>query len=164
MLEITEGSPVVDVQALERSLGRLMARYLNPGLTPDAEAFADMFRIVSTYGVAVPPEIAAVFRTLATLQGTLAHLAPDFNIVSESQRFADTEITAQFSPVNIKDATTKELFELVPLLRRLPRRFDRISASIERGQLSANVRLGLETTRGPCWPAAAPPNSCTPRR
>jgi ubiquinone biosynthesis protein len=47
LLEITEGSPVVDVQALERSLGRLMARYLRPGFTPDAEAFADMFRIVS---------------------------------------------------------------------------------------------------------------------
>ena len=141
LLEITEGSPVVDVQALERSLGRLMARYLNPGLTPDAEAFADMFRIVSAYGVAVPPEIAAVFRTLATLQGTLTHLAPDFDIVSESQRFAGTEITAQFAPVNMKDATTKELLELVPLLRRLPRRFDRITATIERGQLSTNIRL-----------------------
>jgi ubiquinone biosynthesis protein len=41
----------------------------------------------------------------------------------------------------MKDATTKELLELVPLLRRLPRRFDRITAAIERGQLSTNVRL-----------------------
>ena len=87
LLEITDGSPVVAIQELERSLGRFMARYLSQGLTPDAEAFADMFRIVSAYGVAVPPEIAAVFRTLATLQGTLTHLAPDFDIVSESQRF-----------------------------------------------------------------------------
>jgi hypothetical protein len=30
---------------------------------------------------------------------------------------------------------------LVPLLRRLPRRFDRISAAVERGQLSASIRL-----------------------
>lgn len=41
-------------QALERSLGRLMARYLSPGLIPDTEAFAELFRIVSAYGVAVP--------------------------------------------------------------------------------------------------------------
>ena len=98
LLEITDDSPDIDAQSLERSLGRLMARNLSPGLTPDAEAFADLFRIVSTYGVTVPPEIEVVFKTLATLQGTLARLAPGFDIIRESQRFSDTEITAQLTP------------------------------------------------------------------
>ena len=141
LLEITDDSPDIDAQSLERSLGRLMARNLSPGLTPDAEAFADLFRIVSTYGVAVPPEIEVVFKTLATLQGTLARLAPGFDIIRESQRFSDTEIIAQLAPVDLKDVAIKEVLELVPLLRRLPRRFDRITTAIERGQLSANVRL-----------------------
>jgi ubiquinone biosynthesis protein len=141
LLEVTDDSPDIDAQSLERSLGRLMARNLSPGLTPDAEAFADLFRIVSAYGITVPPEIEVVFKTLATLQGTLAELAPGFDIVRESQRFSDTEITAQLAPVDLKDAAIKEVLELVPLLRRLPRRFDRITAAVERGQLSANVRL-----------------------
>jgi ubiquinone biosynthesis protein len=118
-----------------------MARNLSPGLIPDAQAFADIFPIVSAYGVTVPPEIAMVFRTLATLQGTLARLAPGFDVIRESQRFSDTEITAQLAPANLKDAAIKEVLGLVPLLRRLPRRFDRITAAVERGQLSANVRL-----------------------
>jgi ubiquinone biosynthesis protein len=141
LLEITDDPPDVDAQSLERSLGRLMARYLGPGLIPDAGAFADLFRIVSAYGLAVPPEIAVVFRTLATLQGTLAGLAPGFDIIRESQRFADREITAQLAPVDLKDAAVTEVLQLAPLLRRLPRRFDRITAAIERGQLSANVRV-----------------------
>jgi ubiquinone biosynthesis protein len=141
LLEIADDSPDVDVQSLERSLGRFMARHLSPGLIPDAQAFADMFRIVSAYGVAVPPEIAAVFRTLATLQGTLARLAPGFDIIGESQRFADSEITAELIPVSLKDAAINEVLELAPLLRRLPRRVDRITAAIERGQLAANVRV-----------------------
>jgi ubiquinone biosynthesis protein len=141
LLEVTDPSSAVDVQAMERSLGRFMARHLNPGLTPDAEAFGEMFRILSFHGVSVPPEIGAVFRTLATLQGTLAQLAPEFDIVNESQRFAEREVTAQLTQVDIKDAATKELLELVPLLRRMPRRFDRITAALERGQLSTNVRL-----------------------
>lgn len=141
LLEITDDSPDIGAQSLERSLGRLMARNLSPGLIPDAEAFADLFRIVSTYGITAPPEIALVFKTLATLQGTLARLAPGFDIIRESQRFSDTQITAQLAPVDLKDAAIKEVLELVPLLRRLPRRFDRITAAIERGQLSANVRL-----------------------
>jgi ubiquinone biosynthesis protein len=141
LLEITDDSPDVDVQSMERSLGRLMARYLSPGLIPDAEAFADMFRIVSVYGVSVPPEIAAVFRTLATLQGTLARLAPGFDIISESRRFADSEVSSQLAPENLKDAAIKEALELAPLLRRLPRRLDRITAAIEHGELSTRVRL-----------------------
>jgi ubiquinone biosynthesis protein len=141
LLEITDDSMDVDLQALERSLGRLMARYLSPGLIPDTEAFAELFRIVSAYGVAVPPEIAAVFRTLATLQGTLSRLAPGFDIVSEAQHFADRQITAELSSLSPKDTAIKELVELVPLLRHMPRRFDRITAAIERGQLSANIRL-----------------------
>ena len=141
LLEVTDDSPDIDAQSLERSLGRLMARHLAPGLTPDAEAFADLFRIVSAYGVTVPPEIEVVFKTLATLQGTLAELAPGFDIIRESQRFSDSEITAQLAPVDLKDAAIQEVLELVPLLRRLPRRFDRITTAIERGQLSANVRL-----------------------
>ncbi|HEV2256947.1 MAG TPA: AarF/UbiB family protein [Streptosporangiaceae bacterium] len=141
LLEITDDSTDVDVQGLERSLGRLMARYLSPGLIPDAEAFAELFRIVSAYGVAVPPEIAAVFRTLATLQGTLSRLAPGFDIVIEAQQFADRQITAGLSSLSPKDAAINELAELVPLLRRMPRRFDRITAAVERGQLSANIRL-----------------------
>lgn len=107
----------------------------------DAEAFAELFRIVSAYGVAVPPEIAAVFRTLATLQGTLSRLAPGFDIVIEAQQFADRQITAGLSSLSPKDAAINELAELVPLLRRMPRRFDRITAAVERGQLSANIRL-----------------------
>jgi len=141
LLEFSTAPPSVDGQDLERSLGRFMARYLSPGLNPDAEAFGEMFRILSAHGVAIPPEIAAVFRALATLQGTLTQLTPDFDIVAESQRFAGREVSAQLTQGDIKDAAAKELLELAPVLRRLPRRFDRITAAVERGQLSTNVRL-----------------------
>jgi ubiquinone biosynthesis protein len=140
-LEITDDPPDIDAQSLERSLGRLMARNLSTGLFPAAEAFADLFRILSAYEITVPPEIALVFRTLATLQGTLARLAPGFDLIRESQQFADTEITAQLAPADLKDTAINEALQAVPLLRRLPRRFDRISAAIERGQLSASIRL-----------------------
>jgi ubiquinone biosynthesis protein len=47
----------------------------------------------------------------------------------------------RFDYVDFKDAAAKELLELLALLRRLPRRFDRITAALERGQLSTNTRL-----------------------
>jgi ubiquinone biosynthesis protein len=41
----------------------------------------------------------------------------------------------------LRKSATDQLISLVPLLRRLPRRLDRISGSLERGRLGLNVRL-----------------------
>ncbi|NGN69794.1 AarF/ABC1/UbiB kinase family protein [Streptomyces sp. A7024] len=140
-IEIMDRSDAVDGESLERSLGRFMARHLGPGLMPDVEMFTDLFRIVSAHGVAVPAEVAAVFRALATLEGTLAHLAPGFNIVNESRAFASREITAQLRPASLRQAAEDELVSLLPLLRRLPRRADRITADLERGKFTVNTRI-----------------------
>jgi len=75
-------------------LGRFLARHAGPGITPDVTMFTDLFRIVSEHGLAVPPEIAAAFRALATMEGTLTQLAPGFDIVAEARRFAGEQLTA----------------------------------------------------------------------
>jgi hypothetical protein len=89
-------------------------------MTPDVTMFTDLFRIVSEHGLAVPPEIAAVFRALPTMEGTLA---------------------AQFSPDVLCKTAADELIALLPTLRRRPRRIDRIGGALEAGRLSVTVRL-----------------------
>jgi ubiquinone biosynthesis protein len=103
--------------------------------------FTDLFRIVADYGLAVPPEIAAVFRALATMEGALTRLAPGFDIVAEARRFAGGQLAEQFSPEMLRKTVTDELIALLPMLRRLPRRIDRIGGALEAGRLSVNVRL-----------------------
>jgi ubiquinone biosynthesis protein len=80
LLEVMLRPDEVDQERLERDLGQFMARYLNPGASAGGAMFGDLFRIVSAYGLSVPPEVAAVFRALATLEGThgpaLARLRP----------------------------------------------------------------------------------------
>ena len=88
LLEVVERPGELDEPRLERMLGRFLARHIGPGMTPDVTMFTDLFRIVSEHGLAVPPEIAAVFRALATMEGTLTALAPGFDIVAEARRFA----------------------------------------------------------------------------
>jgi predicted unusual protein kinase regulating ubiquinone biosynthesis (AarF/ABC1/UbiB family) len=98
LLEVVERPGELDEPRLERMLGRFLARHIGPGMTPDVTMFTDLFRIVSEHGLAVPPEIAAVFRALATMEGTLTALAPGFDIVAEARRFAAGQLAAQFSP------------------------------------------------------------------
>jgi ubiquinone biosynthesis protein len=82
-----------------------------------------------------------VFRALAMMEGTLTRLAPGFNIVAEAQRFAADYLAEQLRPSSLRKAATDELTALLPVLRRLPRHIDRISASLEAGRLGVNVRL-----------------------
>jgi ubiquinone biosynthesis protein len=68
-------------------------------------------------------------------------LEPDFDIVTEARQYAATHVTAQLTPKTVQKTVADELLALVPVLRRLPRRVDRISGALEQGRLGLNVRL-----------------------
>jgi ubiquinone biosynthesis protein len=141
LLEIVERPDGLDEDQLHRALGRFLARHVGAGLTPDVRMFTDLFRMISDHDLSIPPEIAAVFRALATMEGTLTRLAPGFDIVTEARRFGTDHLAEQLRPGPLRQAATDELTSLLPLLRRLPRRLDRISAQMETGRLGINVRL-----------------------
>ncbi|MBW4716317.1 ABC1 kinase family protein [Saccharothrix obliqua] len=141
LLELVSRPDEIDEQQLERALGQFMARHLGGGRRPDAGLFGDLFALVYRYGLSIPPEIAAVFRALATVEGTLAALEPGFDIVVESRAFAEQQFSARLAPESLRRTATEELHAALPLLRRLPRRVERISAALEQGRLSMGVRL-----------------------
>jgi len=141
LLDVVNRPEQLDEPRLERTLGRFLARYFAAGVTPDARMFTHLFRIVADYGLAVPPEIATAFRALATMEGTLTQLAPRFDIVAETRRFGDKQLAAQLSPEAIRSTAADELAALTPMLRRLPRRIDRIGGALEDGRLTVSVRL-----------------------
>ncbi|MGC4107214.1 MAG: AarF/UbiB family protein [Thermomicrobiales bacterium] len=140
LLDLCERPEVLDEDRLERALGQFMARNLTPGIAPEARMFTDLLQIVADYGLAVPPEVAAVFRAAATLEGTLRRIDPAFDVIGEAQGFSRTYLREQVSPAAIRRTLTDELTVLLPMLRRLPRRIDRITAALEDGRMNVNVR------------------------
>ena len=141
LLEVTARPDDLDEQALERSVGALLVRHLASGRPPDATMFADLFRLVTRHELAVPAEFMATFRALSTLEGGLTLLAPGFDIVAEAERFGEAQLAGRLRPASLKDAAADEIVALLPMLRRLPRRVDRIAAAVEGGRLSVNVRV-----------------------
>jgi ubiquinone biosynthesis protein len=141
LAQVRTGSGRVDEERLERSLAQLMAQRLGPGMSPGPELFADLFAVLLDFGLAFPPVVGGVFRALVTLQGTLALLDPEFHLVDEARALGGEWMQESFGPTSLRKAATDELLALLPLLQRLPRRLDRITAALERGQLSGNVRL-----------------------
>ncbi|MGH2892735.1 MAG: ABC1 kinase family protein [Solirubrobacteraceae bacterium] len=141
LLEIARRPDDLDELALERALGQLLARHVVPGLTPDLRMFTDLVRILADHGLSVPPDIAGAFRALATIEGTLTGLAPGFDIIAEARSFAAGHLAEQLTPGGLRASATAELPALVSMLRRVPRRLDRITGSLEEGRLNVNLRL-----------------------
>ena len=133
--------PAARDEALEPALAQFLALHLGPGMVPDTAMFHALFRLVADSGLVFPPVIAAVFRAMITLEGTLARLAPGFQIIEETRKMAASWLGEVLGPASLREAATDEVLGLLPVLRRLPRRFDRITTSLERGTLTTSVRL-----------------------
>jgi ubiquinone biosynthesis protein len=117
-----------------------MARHLAGGTAASPEMFTDLFRLATRFELVIPADIATVLRSLGTLEGTLSLLTPGIDIASEARSYAADHMSA-VSPLTVPKSAAEELIALVPVLRRLPRRFDRVTSSLEQGRLSLNVRL-----------------------
>ncbi|PZF83733.1 ABC1 kinase family protein [Jiangella anatolica] len=141
LLELVPRPDEIDQQALERDIGRFMARHTTGTVSTGARMFGDLFRVVADHGLAIPPEIAAVFRALATAEGTLTRLTPRFDLIGGARALASGYVEEQYGPEHLKQAVTEELAALLPILRRLPRRVERIASAAEHGRLGINVRL-----------------------
>lgn len=130
-----------DEERMERALAHFMARRLGTGMPMSTALFADLFQLLLEFGMGFPPEIGAVFRAVATLEGTLRILAPEFDMIEEARSYAATLVRETIRLSAMRQMVQDEIMTLAPLLHRLPRRIDRISASMERGTFTMNMRV-----------------------
>ncbi|WIG57461.1 MAG: Ubiquinone biosynthesis monooxygenase UbiB [Ktedonobacterales bacterium] len=145
LLALAEPTDEMNNEQLERALGRILAQYLAPGAPLQMEMFPNLLRLLQTFGLAFPPEIGAVFRAAVTLEGTLRVLAPNFAIMDEARTLATRWVRESLVPSSLAKSVGDEIQALLPILRRLPRRLDRITEIAERGSLTVKVRLFADT-------------------
>jgi ubiquinone biosynthesis protein len=141
LLELVDRPDQVDERRLERALGALLVRYTSPASRSGTAAFAGLFRLVTSHGLGVPPQVAAAFRAFATLEGTLMILDPGFDLVAQARASGRTRMAEAMRPGSLRQSVEQELVSLLPVLRRLPRRVDRMTDAVEHGRVTLNVRL-----------------------
>lgn len=149
LLEVVTAPDGLDERALQRAMGRFLVRNIGPGLPLDSAVIGDLFAVIARFRLATPPELAAVLRAIGTLEGTLTRLNPGFDLIAGARVFASAQLAARLEPAALRKSMTDELAGLLPLVRRLPRRVDRIFAALDAGTLT--VRLAAPTA--PAWSA-----------
>ena len=141
LLDLVDRTDELDEYQLERALGQFIARHLTSGVGASAEMFTDLFRLAARFELTIPAEIGTVLRALGTLDGTLAQLTTSFDIAEEAREYAADQMAVKLSPQAVGRSAADDLAALLPVLRRLPRRFDRVTSALEQGRLGINVRL-----------------------
>jgi ubiquinone biosynthesis protein len=130
---IVEFGDTTSAEQLERALARLMAEHVHPGGAVDPSVLEDLVAVLSRFGMRLPTDIVLLSRALVTVDGTLRALCPDVSIVAAATRLVDDQ--AGKPVVDPKELARDELLAMVPHLRRLPERVDRMLTLAGRGEL-----------------------------
>ncbi|WP_417563267.1 ABC1 kinase family protein [Microbacterium sp.] len=131
----------LDEFTLRRQIGEFMARYLGAGAVLDVSAYSEVIGILGAHGLAVPPELTAAFRSIATVEGSARALTAGFDLVGASTAYAQERMEQQRHPSAVARTVADELMELLPIVRRLPHRLDQIGGQLASGRLNVNLRL-----------------------
>jgi ubiquinone biosynthesis protein len=135
------GEQAADIESLDRALAQFIAKRLGPGQKADADLFADLLGLLVRFDLAVDPQLAGLFRALATLEGTLRLLDADFDLIEQAKTSLSDLEQGRPGTAPILGNLGDDILELVPTIRRLPRRLDQLSHLAERGELTLRVRL-----------------------
>jgi len=138
LLELLDAPPGLDPRRLERDVGRLVLRFRS-GAAVDA-AFSSLFRLVTDAGCAVPPQVAAAFRTFTSLEGTLRLISPGFDLVAQAREQGGPLVRRLVTVDAVRRKVTQQLVGFAPELERLPRRVTRLVSDLEQGRFTVAVR------------------------
>lgn len=141
LVELLDRPDDLAERRLEREVGQLMLRYRSGlGARGGANMFAELLPLILGHGFAVPSQVAAVFRTLAALEGTLRAISPDLDLVKAARAQGRLLAEDALSAGNLRQSLESRLLAALPALQRLPRRVDKIAEDLERGRFTVRIR------------------------
>lgn len=131
----------VDGRTLERSFARFMAKNVSPGTVPTTAMLNELLQMLAFFGILLPASTSAMFRALVAVEGTINAIRPGFPIIDAAQRVSGDLVREHFGRDSLKEMAQEETFKLAPVLRRVPRHFDRIATMIQQGEITGRVSL-----------------------
>ncbi len=126
----------LDERALERDVAELVMRFA--GGLPLNDMIVDLFGAVIRHGLRVPGQIAAAFRALGAVEGTLRLLDPELDLVALA-RTLTPRLTSDGLALPGSDGVKDLIAANLPALQRLPRRLVGIAERLEAGTLAVRV-------------------------
>lgn len=127
-----------DAVTLQRDIGVILTRLHNA--RSDENVFRLLLDVLRRNRMALPPSLLLVFRTLASLEGTLRKLVPDYDMVGRALHTAPRLVRSLVSPTKALLSAQTWSALVIEQARRLPRRLENLTDSLDEGTLSVRLR------------------------
>ncbi|HEY9570997.1 MAG TPA: AarF/UbiB family protein [Metalysinibacillus sp.] len=125
---------------MEQAIDQLLLKVSFVDRIPTEELIYALFKVVRDFKLAFYPSVALALRSFVTLDGTLRVIDPSFDIFTEAKAFSARYMRdALFKPFKepkaTRDKIEEELAQLLPNLRKMPRRIDHLLQRVESGKI-----------------------------
>ena len=137
---LIEDADDAEREDIEQALGQILLKISYVDRVPTEQLIQSLFEVVRDFGLSFYPSVGLALRSLITLDGTLRIITPDFDIFVEgkeySKQYIESILKKPFKePGATKDFIEDELTMIIPTLRKIPSRIDRLVQRVESGKI-----------------------------
>jgi ubiquinone biosynthesis protein len=129
---------IVDQDALQHDIGVILTRLHHAGV--DENVFRALVDVLRRHRLALPPSLLLVFRTLASLEGSLRRILPGYDMVGRALDRSPHFARELVSPESAAMSLQTQAALVSERLRRLPRRVETLATQLEEGTFSVRVK------------------------
>jgi ubiquinone biosynthesis protein len=142
LLDMGIAQKKVNVDELKKDISRLILKYYDAPIEEIriGETMTMMLQLARKYQVRVPSEIVILAKTLITLEGILAALAPDVNMVELARPYVNEILRETYSIKGLKNGIVRSIEKLIDYGWGLPRHSLKVLEMLERGELELNLK------------------------
>lgn len=138
MLVTPPETGTLDQAALQHDIGVILTRVHNTRV--DENVFRALVDVMRRHRLALPPALLLVFRTLASLEGSLRRLVPGYDMVGRALHRAPHFAREIVSARSLALSAQTQSALLVEQLRLLPRRIGTLAQQLEDGTFQVRLR------------------------
>lgn len=130
----------VDRVKMEQALSQILLRISYVEQIPTEELIQAFFKVVRNFDLSFYPSVGIALRSIVTLEGTLHLIVPKFDIFTEAKDYSSHYLSSLLKkpfkePKAVKERLEEEFALLLPALRKIPRRVDKLVQKVESGKI-----------------------------
>lgn len=141
LILLVEEHEHLDRVKLEQAMAQILLRISYVPHIETEELIHSFFEVARDFGLSFYPSVGLALRSFITLDGTLRLIKTDFNLFKEAKVFSKHYITSIIKrpfkePFETKERLEEEFALLLPALRKIPRRVDKLMQRLESGKIT----------------------------
>lgn len=139
---LLEAPEDLNMPLLKRQMADLVMRV---GGIPVEELLGQLFTIALDHRLRVPPPLAAAFRAIGSLEGTLRLLSPTIDVIGLVRERAGIVARAGFNRENLREQAQEQLVTVASTAQRLPEQLGSVVNRLDQPNFGIRLNLVADT-------------------